>query len=706
MDPMATPTREVFWNIEHTWLVYVLLYPTAIAFVYGLGRRVEGWFMGKPQIRWDRPWLRLKLFLRDGLAQAQVLRERRAGLAHLAFSWGFLVLTLATVAVFLQHDLGIPILSGNFYLYFQSLAVDLFGFAAIIGVVYVLYQRYVVRPPRLTHGVFSDGVLLVGFLVALIQGYVVEGLRIVATQDPWGIWSPVGYATGQLLVALGVRELPLQLALHRFFWWTHLVTAFAGNAYLPYSKAMHLLVAPLSLFFRELEPAGRLRPMEIEGAERLGVKALSDFTWKDLLDLDACTECGRCQEVCPAHAVGKPLNPKTFILDLQRQMAGLAREEVTPAVRPALAPGVQVAAATLAEDAALEIVGHSIDPEVIWSCTTCNACVEVCPVEIEHVAKIIDLRRYQVMEEAAIDETPQQALQGLEDRAHPFRGTQASRADWYQDLPYVKTLAETGPVDYLYWVGCAVALNERTQRTARALARILHAAGIDFAVLGEEELCTGDPARRMGNEYLFELLARQNIDTLQRSQVTRIITTCPHCYNTFKNEYGALGGLFQVVHHTELIEELLAQGRLPLKGPVDRSPITLHDPCYLGRYNGVYQAPRQLVDALGERVEMERSRARSFCCGAGGGRYFMDDRPGQRVNVERSRQALATGAPTVATACPFCTLMLEDGVRTAAREAGREAPEVKDLAELVAEALDEEALAAGWPPEEAGGRRA
>ena len=340
--------------------------------------------------------------------------------------------------------------------------------------------------------------LLVGFLVALIQGYVVEGLRIVATQDPWGIWSPVGLCPGQLLVALGVQGCRCSWPSTASCWWTHLVTAFAGNVYLPYSKAMHLLVAPLSLFFRELEPAGRLRPMEIEGAERLGVKALSDFTWKDLLDLDACTECGRCPRGLPRPRGGQAPQPQDLLLDLQRQMAGLAREEVTPAVRPALAPGVQVAAATLAEDAALEIVGHSIDPEVIWSCTTCNACVEVCPVEIEHVAKIIDLRRYQVMEEAAIDETPQQALQGLEDRAHPFRGTQASRTDWYQDLPYVKTLAETGPVDYLYWVGCAVALNERTQRTARALARILHAAGIDFAVLGEEEVCTGDPAGGWG----------------------------------------------------------------------------------------------------------------------------------------------------------------------------------------------------------------
>lgn len=691
-EVLGTPTREVYWNIEGIWMMYVLLFPTVLIFAYGLGRRVERWLMGKPQMRWDRPWLRLKLFLRDALAQGQVVRERYSGLAHLAFSWGFVILFLATVVVFIDEDLRIDIMHGPFYLYFQSLAVDLFGLAAIVGLTLALVYRYGVKPPRLTHGVLSDGVLVGGLLLVVVQGYLVEGLRIVATQDPWAAWSPVGYATGKLLVALGVRELPMQLSLHRFLWWFHMATAFALNAYLPYSKLMHLFVAPASILFRNLDPPGALRPMDMETAPRLGVKALTDFGWKDLLDLDACTECGRCQDVCPAHAVGKPLNPKFFILDLQRQMRGLSGEQAAPFL-PGLAPGALVAAATAvqapAEDPALEVIGNSIDPETVWSCTTCYACVEACPVEIEHVSKIIDLRRYQVMEEAAIDETPQQALQGIEDRGHPFRGAQAGRTDWYRDLPYVKEMAETGPVDYLFWVGCAVALNERNQATARALARILHAAGVEFAVLGEEESCTGDPARRMGNEYLFETMARQNIETLNRYQVKRIVTTCPHCFNTFKNEYGAFGGEYEVIHHSQLIEQLLAEGRITLKRPLDRSRITFHDPCYLGRYNNVYDAPRAVIDAVGgEQVEMGRNRQKSFCCGAGGGRYFMDDRPGQRVNVERSRQALATGAQVVGTACPFCMLMMEDGVRTAAQEAGRsEAPDVKDIAELVAEAL-------------------
>ncbi|BAS26086.1 heterodisulfide reductase-related iron-sulfur binding cluster [Limnochorda pilosa] len=700
-DVLGTPTREVYWNIQGIWVMYALLFPTALIFVYGLGRRVERWLMGKPQVRWDRPWLRLRLFLRDALAQGQVLRERYAGFAHLSFSWGFAILFVATVVIMIDEDLRIPIMQGPFYLYFQSLTVDLFGLAAIVGVTLALVQRYGLRPPRLTHGVLSDGVLLAGFLLILIQGYLIEGLRIVATQDPWGAWSPVGYLTGRLLEASGARDLPSQLALHRFLWWFHLVTAFSWLAYVPYSKLMHLFVAPAAILFRNLEPRGALRPIDLETAPRLGVRDLPDFGWKDLLDLDACTECGRCQEVCPAHAAGKPLNPKQLILDLQRQMRGLTAEQAAVPLTTGLAPGLLVAAsatggATATAEAppefpGLEIVGHSIDPETIWSCTTCHACVEVCPVEIEHVSKIVDLRRYQVMEEAAIDETPQQALQGIEDRAHPFRGTQAGRTDWYRDLPYVKEIAETGPVDYLFWVGCAVSLNERNQSTARALARILHAAGLEFAVLGEEESCTGDPARRMGNEYLFETMARRNIETLARHQVKRIVTTCPHCYNTFKNEYGAFGGHYEVIHHSELIERLLAEGRITLSKPLDRARITFHDPCYLGRCNGVYDAPRAVVGAVaGEPVEMERSRQESFCCGAGGGRYFMDDRPGQRVNVERSRQALATGAEVVGTACPFCMLMMEDGVRTAAQEVGRpEAPPVKDIAELVAEALAE-----------------
>src|SRR5690606_3968554 len=303
---------------------------------------------------------------------------------------------------------------------------------------------------------------------------LVEDLRIVATNDPWGPWSPVGLATGRALVARGVRESGTQLAVHRFLWWFHLLVSYVFIGYIPFSKMRHLFTSPASIFTRKLKPKVRLEPLDMENTEVLGVKTLRDFDWKDLLDLDACTECGRCQAVCPAYAVGKPLNPKMLILDMQRQLRDEAGGMPWEPMREAQ-----------------PVVGTSIDPETIWSCTTCLACVEACPVEIEHVPKIVDLRRYLVMEEADFPEPAQEAVRGLEDRGHPFRGAQAQRSDWYRDLDYVRELSEVGQAEYLFWVGCAVAYNERQQRIARAMAKIMHAAGLDFAVLGDEETCTG-----------------------------------------------------------------------------------------------------------------------------------------------------------------------------------------------------------------------
>ena len=677
-----TPTREIFWNIRHIWMTYLLLAPMAAAFALGVWNHVRRWRTGKPIERTDNWRERLRGFFADAVGQEQLRRgDPQAGLFHILISWGFVILFIGTTVVFIQADLKIPIMHGWFYLIFQSLILDIFGLGAIIGLIIALYRRYVVKMPRLTHGLWQDGFLLASLLTILVTGFLVEGLRIVATNDPWGPWSPVGLATGRALVALGIREYGTQLAVHRFLWWFHLLVSYVFIGYIPFSKMMHLFTSPASIFTRNLKPKGRLEPLDMENTEVLGVKTLRDFDWKDLLDLDACTECGRCQAVCPAYAVGKPLNPKMLILDMRRQMteeiggAPWAKRELEP--RP--------------------IVGTSIDPETLWACTTCHACVTACPVEIEHVAKIVDLRRFQVMEESEFPETAQAAIQGIEDRGHPFRGAQASRRDWYADLPYVRELAEVGQAEYLFWVGCAVAFNERAQKIARSMAKIMHAAGLDFAVLGEEETCTGDPARRIGNEYLYEMMARQNIETFNSYGVKKIVTTCPHCFNTIKNEYPDFGGHYEVIHHSQLIRDLIQQDRLPLEPArvKELEKVTYHDPCYLGRYNDEHDAPRAVVDALGlERVEMARSRQKGFCCGAGGGRYWMDDEPGKRINVERAREVAATGAQAVCTACPFCMLMMEDGLNTVATEQGAERPVVtRDIAELVAEALAEAAAA-------------
>src|SRR5690606_13545679 len=355
--------------------------------------------------------------------------------------------------------LRIPLMQGWFYLVFQSLILDLFGLGAIVGLLIALWNRYVIRPRRLTHGVWSDGFILVSLLVIMVTGFLVEGLRIVATQDPWAAWSPVGTATGRLLAAAGLSGFDAQLAAHRFLWWFHMAVSFVFIGYIPFSKMMHMFTSPAAIFTRNLGNKGKLEPIDMEAMEEgqvLGVRTLTDFTWKDLLDLDACTECGRCQAVCPAFAVGKPLNPKYIILNMQEQMT--AEMGRFPWDKPA--------------GEARPIVGTSIEPEALWSCTTCLACVEACPVEIEHVRKIVDLRRYLVMEEADFPETAQAAVQGLEDRGHPFRGSDASRSDWYADLPYVRELAEAGQAEYLFFVGDAIAFNQRTQNIARAMAKI------------------------------------------------------------------------------------------------------------------------------------------------------------------------------------------------------------------------------------------
>ncbi len=406
-----------------------------------------------------------------------------------------------------------------------------------------------------------------------------------------------------------------------------------------------------------------LRKIDFEKAETLGIRSLAGFTWKDLLDFDACTECGRCTAACPANRVGKLLSPRDIILDLQR----LAHDP--------------------AGDLSQTFIGATpaLSSEAMWECTTCAACVEACPVSIEQFPKIVDARRYLVMEDAQFPETMQQALTSLETRGHPMRGTAFSRVDWTQGLD-VPTMSEAKDADVLLWVGCGGALVERNQKVVRALAQLLSKAGVKFAILGREEKCTGDPARRIGNEFLFEQLAQENIATLERHKVKTIVTSCPHCFNTLLNEYPQFGGKFEVFHHSQYLARLVEQGKLSGKSPADKT-VTFHDPCYLGRHNGEYEAPRQLVQISSSTapVEMQQSRSNGFCCGGGGGMSFVDEPPNQRVNQERARQVLATGADVVAVGCPFCMTMLEDGIN--ATKGDRDV-KVMDVAELLWQASE------------------
>jgi Fe-S oxidoreductase/nitrate reductase gamma subunit len=656
------PTREIYWNIPPIGVVIMyLLAAVALAVMgYGIWRHVRMWRRGRPAARLHPVGPRVRAVLLHVFAHGRLLADRIAGAYHFALFWGFVLLFAGTTVVFIHQDFKIRIMQGPFYLYFQSLVLDLAGLAAAVAVAAALIMRYLVKSPRLRRGLWSDALILWLFEAILVTGFVVEGLRIAGTRDPWGAWSPVGYGIAGLAGAAGMTDAAIRAG-HAGVWWVHFVLSMAFLAYIPYSKLFHLVLAPVNTYLRPLANPAGVAVIDFEKSERFGASAFSDLTWKDLFDLDVCTECGRCTAVCPASTTGKVLSPMHVVLDLRDEM---------------VRTGAQTTRA---------LGGQVISPEALWACTTCMACMEACPVFIEHVPKIVEMRRHLVMEEAALPDTMADALRSLEARGHPFKGAGLARTAWTAGVS-VKQLPSGERAEWLLWVGCAAAMNERNHAPLRALVRLLQQAGLDVGILGDAETCTGDPARRMGNEYLFQEFARKNIETLDRYGVTKIVTSCPHCYNTFRHEYPELGGRYEVWHHTQLLAHLVEEGRLTPRGEV-RAAITFHDPCYLGRHNGEYDAPRRVLAALpgAAPVEMAQSRERGFCCGAGGGLYWMDDRVGERVSHVRTRQAEATGAGIVATACPFCMLMLEDGA-TATESAVRP----KDVAELLAQSLGAE----------------
>jgi Fe-S oxidoreductase len=630
MSSAHDATRPIYWNIEYVWAMYALLVPVIGIGGYGVWRHFQRWRRGRPLARFDQPARRLRLVFDQALAQ-----RRTARWFHRFITYGFIVLTIATILVGLDADFGTTILRGKFYLYFQSFTVDVFGALVIVGIAIAALRR------RRHSNADWSGILLAIFAIT-VSGFLIEGWRIAATNDPWGHWSPFGNLVAQL--SRPVMSIAALEAAHRTTWWLHMVASFAFLAWIPYTKMMHVLTAPLNIYTANLEPIGAsLKKVDFESAEPLGVNAIEQFTWKDLLDLDACTECGRCTAVCPAHAVGKELSPRDIIIQL--------REDTFPR------------------------------PEPLWECTTCAACVEACPVFIEQLPKIVDMRRHLVMEEAEYPESMQAAILSMEKRGHPFAGTTATRLDWAEGLD-VKHVSEARDAEVLLWVGCGGALIERNQRVIRAIAQLLTRAGVSFAIMGREEKCSGDPARRIGNEFLFEMLAKENVANLTKYQVRKVITPCPHCFNTFKNEYPQYGGRFEVYHHSEFLSQLVDDGRLKPAATQDR--VAFHDACYLGRQNGVYDAPRRILGA--PPVELPRNRNNSFCCGGGGGMSFVEEPPDKRVNQERAREALETGADVLAVSCPFCMTMMQDGIG-----ARGGTMRVMDIAEVLLDGLESHA---------------
>lgn len=736
-------TREILWNVgslPNVIVMYLLFGVALFVGAIGLFRQAELVRSGVPAPertgRWGSRFVDLMVW---AIFQRGVVRKASPGVAHTLIYIGFLVLLFTTTMVFVDHDLGyffrllglpdLNIYEGDFYLALTALS-DVLGFGLLIGVGLMAHRRYAKQAEGL-HSRPGDSFLLISLALLIVQGFILEGLRIHVTNDPWAWYSPIGLAVGRFFWFLSADA---SQTLHFLVWWFHTVTVFSVMAVMPYTKFFHILASSVNLFFRSSgRPKGTLRsPGDLEtliesGEDfSIGLGTIKDYSWKQLLDLEACTSCGRCQDACPAYRSGKPLSPKWVILDTRNHALALhSKGKLTESILPeslqrmdsqlsellflrgnGLLPhedgsgynpqGSYRAKNELVQSAALKvganvedrIAGEVIDPEVFWSCTTCRACVEACPVGIDHVDQIIGNRRNMVLMEGEIPSEAQGTLRALENRSNPY-GPQEDRAKWLEDLG-VPIVEPGGSVDYLYWVGCVSSFDPRKQKIARALVKILKAANVSFGVLGSLERCTGDPARRLGEENLFQTLAKQNIETLQSIHCKAIVANCPHCFNTIRNEYPEFGILGpdgtnpEIVHHSQLIQQLLAEGRLPLGE--NESTFTFHDPCYLGRYNDEYQAPRSALKAVKGLtiLEMEESGSKGLCCGAGGGHFWMDMKIGERVNVLRTEQAAETNASGIATACPFCMQMLEDGIKLTGRE---EQLEVKDIAEVVAASL-------------------
>ncbi len=598
-----------------------------------------------------------------------VTRKDLAGIGHTLLFTGFLFMLLGYI-IFIGFAEGFGLsrfLSGST---FEAVYFSILDFAAILVVTAVIWaaiRRYIVKPERLEGEInIEAGVILILIFVLMVLHFCIEGFGNAAHGAP-AFWPIISGAFARFLAGSGIAQGTL-VAVYKSVWWLHYLIILGFMVFIAYSKHLHILASFPNIFLKGLAPKGALRPVDLDKAEVLGAAKIQDFTWKQLLDLYACAVCGRCHAICPATLSGKALSPRELILNLKEHLL-----EVGPTL---------LSSEAKADNPGKALIGGVVTEDEIWACVTCRACQEVCPVCNEHVDKIIDLRRYLVLEEARLPETAESALRSIEDRGHPWRGTTLTRTDWAEGLD-IKALAEDSEVDILYWVGCTEALEERSRKVAQAMAEILKQSGVKFGILGVEESCCGEPARRLGNEYIFQMQAEKNIGLFKQYNVKKIITACPHCFNTIKNEYPQFGGEFEVVHHTEFIADLLEQGKLKLNGG-DANIVTYHDSCYLGRYNDIYEAPRKILGGIAgvKLTEMEQNRQDGFCCGGGGGRMWLEE-PGTRICNMRVEEAAKTEAQTIATACPFCLQMMEEGIKANEVE---EKIKAMDIAELVSAA--------------------
>ena len=706
--PAISPTGGLFGTI----LFVVLFLGALVLFGVRAGMLVTLLAKARREDRTDRIDDRFGEIFTVVLGQSAVLRDPIPGIAHFFTFWGFIIIQFGLLNLILGAFNGsLPLLGDNRVF---ATVLDVFVVFVLIALVVFAIRRGVFRPKQLNsslHGPW-DGFIILGLIaLVVITLALVEGFEYAASNG--AAWSPIGMVFGSLFAGQGTQA---DIIWYRLFWWLHIATVLGFLIYLPRSKHLHLMATPFNVFFRNYKPRGALPLLEnIEEREDYGVSKAEQFTWKQLLDGYACTECGRCNTVCPASNTGKPLFPKEIILGVKEALfvespAILGEKSLYSRLGVA---GVKVdKTAEEVSDHHKPMVGGIISNDALWACTTCMACMEICPVAIEHVPKIVDMRRHLVMEEADFPEETVSVLNNIERNGNPWEISNDTRANWAAGMD-IPLLAENPEADVLYWVGCMGSFDQRNKSVATSVAKVLKAANVNFAILGPEESCTGDPARRIGNEYLWQMQAQQNIETLNgygfntadadnghsaanvasgghtavAAKKRTVLTACPHCFNTIKNEYPQLGGNYEVVHHTQYIDSLLSDQKIQLPESFDQRKLTYHDPCYIGRYNDVYDEPRRVLTVLNSEgvTEMRRNRNKSFCCGGGGGRAWMEEKIGTRINQNRVNEALETNAEVLAAACPFCITMFEDGIKGVEAE---EKIKVEDISEIVVRAME------------------
>jgi Fe-S oxidoreductase len=665
----AVYIEDIFLPVIIGVLVFVPL--LVIIFAYGFGRRYLLWNKGQPEDRSGNLVSRLKTALAVGVANVRIIRlgELYPGIMHAMIFGGTALLVLGKVVRLFSYTVDITYPPQSVFLAF-SLVSEIGGALIIVGGVLAVVRRFIIKPARLDNKP-EDSLIYIWVFLIVLTGYMIKGYRIAISDvspGDWAAWSPIGYLISHAFPTFLTEARNEILVWHRVLF--HTVPAFIilGYIWMKRSRLQHIIISPLNVFFRKLGPKGALAAVDFENAELFGTAKIEDFTWKQLMDLDACTRCGRCQDACPAYFSGKALNPKQVILDLRDHLDNVYPNPVS--LNPA--------------ESRADMLDEVITTEVIWDCTTCRACQQACPVYIEHVDKMVDMRRNLAMERSQFPESAQEALKCLGSRMHPYRGTTNSRTTWCEEIEGIKVLSDDSDIDILYWVGCSAALDDRNIKVSQSTAKILQVAGVNFGILGDEEACCGDPARRLGDEYLFQTICQQNIEILKGYNVKKILTTCPHCFNSFKHEYPQFGGNYEVIHHTQFIAGLLKDSRLKINsGEAER--ITYHDSCYLGRYNDIYEDPRQILRSLSATpVELPRNKSNSFCCGGGGGHMWMEEDADKRVSTRRVEEIIAAGVVCVASACPYCLTMFDDALK--AKEVD-ESIKAMDLSELVAARL-------------------